>query len=274
MRSPLDDEITFQPRVRKQRKPRGVRSVAELVLSPSEAEALDHEVQFRDPSIQELHDQGLVDQLLQEIRGGKEATVYLGRRAGRLVAVKLYRDAESRSFRNDRIYREHRAVKERRARKAMATGSRAGRWLRQDHWVEQEYTNLCRLHSRGIAVPRPWGRCGRAIVMELLGDRRGVAPTLAQARLSFEQAHRAFDQAVEILLAFRDADFVHGDFSTHNLVWWRGSTYAIDLPQGVSYRGHGQAGVLLTRDVRSLCASFLRLGLEVAEGTVWDRLDR
>jgi RIO kinase 1 len=60
---------------------------------------------------------------------------------------------------------------------------------------------------------------------------------------------------VQALAALWRAGVVHGDFSTYNLLWWRGEAVVIDLPQAVE-ADHREARALLERDAASLCATF------------------
>ena len=61
-----------------------------------------------------MHLRGYVDEVLAELKSGKEATVYLGvnhlEGVRKLVAVKVYKDLEACSFKNDAIYRAGRFI--------------------------------------------------------------------------------------------------------------------------------------------------------------------
>jgi RIO kinase 1 len=56
---------------------------------------------------------------------------------------------------------------------------------------------------------------------------------------------------------------VHADYSTYNLLWWRGGVVVIDLPQAVE-ADHPEARALLARDAASLCATFRAHGVDAA----------
>ena len=60
---------------------------------------------------------------------------------------------------------------------------------------------------------------------------------------------------------------VHGDYSTYNLLWWRGAVVVIDLPQAVE-ADHREARALLARDAASLCTTFRHDGLDEAPEAV------
>jgi RIO kinase 1 len=58
---------------------------------------------------------------------------------------------------------------------------------------------------------------------------------------------------------------VHGDYSTFNILWHDGKAVVIDFPQVMEFKNSPHAHSFLTRDVRSLCRSFRRHGVEADE---------
>jgi RIO kinase 1 len=58
---------------------------------------------------------------------------------------------------------------------------------------------------------------------------------------------------------------VHGDYSTFNILWHEGKAVVIDFPQVMEFKNSPHAHAFLTRDVRSLCRSFRRHGVEADE---------
>src|SRR5690554_5289646 len=94
----------IRPAKRKvRRKPRSRRTAAELLAEQPDQDGADAPV-FSDPDLEGLRLRGYVDELVGQVKGGKEATVYLMRRGEELLAAKVYADLESRSFRNDATY--------------------------------------------------------------------------------------------------------------------------------------------------------------------------
>ena len=78
---------------------------------------------------------------------------------------------------------------------------------------------------------------------------------------SAAEAREALDQAVSNLAAIVACGCIHGDYSTFNLLWWRGSVVVIDLPQLIHIEESVHAAELLGRDIDSLCTTFGRFGL-------------
>ncbi|MBB6097832.1 RIO kinase 1 [Deinobacterium chartae] len=255
----FDPEQTAE-RFRKTRhRPQGRRSVRELRLE----DALPDGPRFDDPSLQSLHEQGHFDELLWQLKSGKEATVYVVDGPKGLLAAKIYSDMAVRSFKNDAAYRDGRFIGDARIEKAIEQRSRTGVNAQQALWIEEEYRQLCALHAAGVAVPRPVAREGRVILMEFIGDEDGPAPRLSDVRLSREEAESALEQATEAMAAMLRVGRVHGDYSTFNLLWQRGRVVVIDFPQVVEVEVNRQAAEILARDARSLAHSFGRFGLRV-----------
>jgi RIO kinase 1 len=264
-----DFEETRERFRRERRRPQGRRSVHDLQHEDEGGEAV-----FSDGSLSELHALGVITALVGELKSGKEATVYLaegplpGGTSG-LVAVKLYRDLAVRSFKNDAVYRDGRWIGDDRAEKAIRQRTTTGVDMQQSLWVQHEYAQLWKLWQAGLPVPRPlvgpdpddYGKAGRAVVMEYVGDERGPAARLSDARLDPHEARSAWTQSLDILARFLRLGFAHGDYSTYNLLWHGGRVIVIDFPQVVTRTENRQFDALFERDVRSLCQSFTRHGL-------------
>jgi RIO kinase 1 len=223
------------------------------------------------PEIAWMLGRGYLEEVIGELKSGKEATVYLGRTRVGLAAVKVYRDLAVRSFKNDARYRAGRYIGDARVEKAIAQGSAFGRRAQGRLWAAHEYAMLWRLWAAGIPVPEPLvgpdpsdvGAAGEVVLMRFVGDEDGPAPRLSDVRLAGAEAEAAFAQAVRALAAMWRQGVVHGDYSTYNLLWWRGQVVVIDLPQAVE-AGHGEAHELLVRDTASLCGTFRAHGVHEA----------
>jgi RIO kinase 1 len=223
------------------------------------------------PEIAWMLGRGYLEEVIGELKSGKEATVYLGRTRVGLAAVKVYRDLAVRSFKNDARYRAGRYIGDARVEKAIAQGSAFGRRAQGRLWAAHEYAMLWRLWAAGIPVPEPLvgpdpsdvGAAGEVVLMRFVGDEDGPAPRLSDVRLAGAEAEAAFAQAVQALAAMWRQGVVHGDYSTYNLLWWRGRVVVIDLPQAVE-AGHGEAHELLVRDTASLCGTFRAHGVHEA----------
>jgi RIO kinase 1 len=254
--------------------------------------------------LRRLQERGFVHQIVGELKSGKEATVYLGASPVGDVAVKIFRDLEARSFKNDQRYRANRWVGDERLAKAIRHRSGRGRKALKAMWAAHEYLVLWRLHKAGVRVPEPLlgpeafdiAEAGEVVVMRFVGDADDPAQRLADAALSESEVVAAADQALQLMRDCWRAGVVHGDFSAYNLLWWRGTLTLIDFPQSllrepnaaqVPHAGHASeaagananepspeqvaaekehaaALALLQQDAASLALSLKRLGVDKA----------
>ena len=217
-------------------------------------------------AIAPLIDKGLLSEVLQVLKSGKEATVYCcrggSRMRGQLLAVKVYRPAEHRQFRNDAVYRQGRVITSGRVRRAVDNGSEFGKQAAFGMWVGTEWDNLRSLHAAGLDVPRPIDRAGDAIVMSYLGDEASPAPQLRAVKLTEPQAAAVYDRVVWNVRQMLRLNRVHGDLSPYNLLWHDGLAWVIDVPQMVDPRENANARTLLERDLETVwryCSKFAPL---------------
>lgn len=220
-----------------------------------------------------FYDDHVISDVLRQVKGGKEATVYCCRANPALgvdlLAAKVYRPRMFRQLRNDAVYRKGRAVVDeegkeargRRERLAMEKKTNFGQNLRHTTWLANELQTLRRLHSAGADVPEPFASSDNAILMEYLGDEASPAPALGQVQLEPHAARllwkRLMDN-VELMLAH---DRVHADLSAYNVLYWNGHAKIIDLPQAVDPFVNPEAFFLLRRDIERLCRYFVRYGV-------------
>lgn len=268
-----EEAISFQGaeverRRRERRKPKLKRTRRDLLVAPGATKQTTG-TGFADPDMQELFERGYFDTLLGELKGGKEATVFLVGRGEERLAAKVYADIHARSFRDDRVYWDGFYVPDARTAKAMKQRTQAGLRAQQAIWVAREYHYLWLLHAAGVRVPRPavgpepfyYHQAGAVVLMELVGAGDVPAPRLSDVRLEPEAATAAFTQSLDLLRQLCQLGLVHGDLSTYNLLWHDGAVWLIDVPQMVVAAGARGARELLARDVRSLATSFRRHGV-------------
>jgi RIO kinase 1 len=221
----------------------------------------------------------LIEDVLYPVKSGKEAMLYCcrgGVRAGAdLVAVKVYKPQQFRSFRNDSVYKEGRIILDRRSARAAAKRTRHGRQVQAALWTNSEFETLRVLHRAGASVPRPIGQSSGAIAMEWIGDADAPAPQLKDVHLGPEEAGRVFEDLlwnVELWLA---CNIVHADLSAYNLLWDGSRLVAIDFPQASDPRVNANAEALLFRDVANVCRHFARWGVPSdADGVAADLWER
>ena len=125
---------------------------------------------------------GIIDEVLGRLQGGKEADVFRVRYRGEVVAAKVYKDREHRSFKHNAAYKEGRKVRNSRTQRAMDKGSRFGRDEAEDAWKSSEASSLQILHGHGVRVPTPVLFYDGVLLMQLVTDTDGDdAPRLIDA---------------------------------------------------------------------------------------------
>ena len=246
------------------RKLTGKQSVTQLV-SRRENYA-DPDAKFENADLNELSRMGFLDELITGIKTGKEASVYLGRNSTGLVAVKMYTDLRVRSFKRDASYREGRYIGDARIQKAIEQGSQAGLNAHQILWVQEEFRQMQYLAEHGVKVPKAIAVNGIALVMEFIGDENGnPASRISDLKMEKTEAEEAFRQSVHNLKLIVQSGRVHGDYSTFNILWHKETAVAIDFPQVLEFKHNPNAEAFLERDVRSLCKSFMKQGVNANE---------
>lgn len=251
----------------KKRKLTGKQSVTQLI---SHAEnASNPNAKFENPDLNILSKLGFLDELICGIKTGKEASVFLGRNSTGLVAVKIYTDLRVRSFRRDASYREGRFIGDARMEKAIKQGSEAGLDAHQILWVQEEFRQMQHLDGHGVIVPKAIAVQGISLVMEFIGNEHGnPAPRISDLKMERDEAQEAFRQSVRNLKLIVGSGRVHGDYSTFNILWHNGKAVVIDFPQVLEFKHNPNARAFLERDIRSLCKSFQKQGVQAVEANV------
>jgi RIO kinase 1 len=225
---------------------------------------------------------GLIDDVLYPVKSGKEATLYCcsgGARLGSdLVAVKVFKPQQFRSFRNDSMYQSGRVILDRRSARAAAKRTRFGREVQSSLWTNSEFETLRLLHRAGAHVPKPLGQTQGAIAMEWIGDTDAPAPQLKDVDLERNEAQELFQQLMANVQLWLACNIVHGDLSAYNLLYKPGRIVAIDFPQASDPRFNLNAESLLARDVLHVCQHFARYGVSsdpnALTDDLWDRFLR
>jgi RIO kinase 1 len=258
------EEENFVKLKSKKQKLTGKQSVTQLVSTAARESNADS--RFENADLNELYHMDFLDELICGIKTGKEASVFLGRNSRGLVAVKIYTDLRVRSFKNDAAYRQGRFIGDARIQKAIDRGSKHGLDAHQVLWVREEFKQMQLLHEHGVRVPQTVAVNGLALVMEFIGDEDGTpAPRVSDLKMERDEADEAFRQSVQNLKRIVKSGRVHGDYSTFNILWHKNEAVVIDFPQVMEIDKNRNAIALLERDVRLLCKSFKKQGMQVDE---------
>lgn len=216
-------------------------------------------------ALKPLLDDGFIDEVMRQLKSGKEATVYVVRCGNDIRCAKVYKDAKQRSFRSHAQYQEGRKVRNSRRARAMEKGTRYGRKEQESAWQNAEVEALYRLADAGVRVPVPHAFIDGVLLMELIADAEGnAAPRLDDVSLTEAQAREWHLSLIAEVVRMLCAGLVHGDLSEFNVLIDQHGPVIIDLPQAVDAAGNNHAEAMLKRDVNRLTAYFSLFAPELA----------
>ncbi|MDD5264192.1 MAG: hypothetical protein PHU43_05065 [Candidatus Bipolaricaulis sp.] len=220
-----------------------------------------------------IEDHFLTD-VVRPIKSGKEAVVYCCRAdasLGRdLVAAKVYRPLETRSFKRDTVYQQGRDRGSRpdaRVLRALGKKTQHGRTHKFSAWIAHEMKTLEILHAAGAGVPEPIERNGPVILMEYFGDIDNPAPVLLGVDLDAGEAARLYAGILRNVELFLVHHRIHADLSAYNMLYWDGAVTIIDFPQSVDPRYNDDAFDLLVRDLKTVNGFFAAAGADIVDPT-------
>ena len=234
-----------------------------------------HEEGWLLQSLHPFYELQYVTDVLDQVKGGKEASVYRCRAheavGGGLLAAKVYRPRQFRQLRNDAQYQAGRGIltadgrpvhpTDHRILRAVGKRSTFGEQVRHTSWLMHEFTTLQRLHAAGAAVPKPVAAAENAVLMTYLGDERMAAPALSEVRLQTREAVQLFQEVLRNIALLLEHGLIHGDLSAFNLLYWEETAWLIDFPQVVDCTGNERAREIFDRDVLRVCEYFQRQGV-------------
>ncbi|MFU9138917.1 PA4780 family RIO1-like protein kinase [Erwinia tasmaniensis] len=216
--------------------------------------------------IQPLVDDGLIDDVLQRLKSGKEADVYTVLCGEEVRCAKVYKEATQRSFKQAVQYQEGRKVRNTRNTRAMQKGSKFGRKQQEESWQTAEVDALFRLANAGVRVPQPYMCIDGVLLMELVtGVDGGVAPRLSDVILSQESAVADFDTMIRNIVRMLCAGIVHGDLSEFNVLLDGQGPVIIDLPQAVDAAANNHAESMFMRDVDNITTYYAQFAPQLLQ---------
>jgi RIO kinase 1 len=289
----------FEPREAGRRgpKPGKPKSHSQVVAELAEPTGLEagfvttyhparYEAEWLLSSLRAFYDEHLISDVLAQVKGGKEASVYRctadPSTGAALLAAKVYRPRMFRNLRNDKVYREGRAIltsdgrpvkkTDHRIMRAVGKKTAFGAQVQHTSWIMYEYTTMERLHQAGAAVPPVVAPAENAILMGYCGDDRRAAPTLNEISLARKEAGGLFEEVLRNIELMLQHNLIHGDLSAYNILYWEGRIILIDFPQVTDLRTNRQADLILQRDIRRVCEYFAKQGVSCDPDAIMARL--
>ncbi len=237
-------------------------------------------------SLRPFYERGLLADVLAQVKGGKEANVYLCRAKEETglgtIAAKVYRPRQFRNLRNDVAYREGREFmaaaggilrnRDTREMRAIKNKTEYGSELMHQSWLLHEYNTLENLHQLGAAVPKPLASGENCILMQYVGAEGQPAPALHAVTLHQHEVEPLFNEVMRNIDLMLSKGMIHGDLSAFNILYWKGKVTLIDFPQVTLAMKNRNGNRIFQRDVQRVCEYFAAQGLDRNPRQIADRL--
>jgi RIO kinase 1 len=100
--------------------------------------------------------------------------------------------------------------------------------------------------------------------MRFIGDGEHPAPQLREVELDNPEDVMS-DILDQYLLMYSKAQYVHGDLSAYNILWWNDKPWIIDVPQGEvvnKWSDMNKVELILRRDIKNVLKYFKGYGIE------------
>jgi RIO kinase 1 len=174
-----------------------------------------------------------------------------------------------RNLKNDQQYRTGRedldengnVIVDDGALHAMKKRTAFGEEVRHQSWIAYEFTTLETLYAAGADVPKPYAMEKNAILMSYIGDKANPAPVLNAVNLDLDEAQPLFKRVICNIDLMLKHNFIHGDLSAYNILYWNGDITLIDFPQVVLPESNPASWNIFLRDVTRICQYFSLQGI-------------
>jgi RIO kinase 1 len=198
-----------------------------------------------------------------QLQSGKEAEVYIVLSEGEYRCAKVYKEANSRTFKHRAQYTEGRSVRSSRRGRAMANNSKFGKKEQESEWQNTEVEALTALSAAGVRVPQTYAYYEGVLLLQMIVDKEGnAAPRLNDVELTAQEARDYHEILIRQVVRMLCAGYVHGDLSEFNVLVSQDGLVIIDLPQAVQATSNS-AFSIFERDLIQLAAYFGRYAPEI-----------
>lgn len=217
-------------------------------------------------TLYKLANQGYMDILNGAISTGKEANVLKGLKdkngKDNYIAVKIYRITTS-DFKKMQYYIQ--------GDPRFNVRSNNKRQL-INNWVNKEFRNLTRAYDAKVSVPKPVIALNNVLLLDFIGDEDGNPAQTVRNQIP-EDIDDFLDKLLfETKKFINDANLIHGDLSTFNILNKDENPVIIDVSQSV-LRNHPIANDLLARDINNIFKEFKKMGASISIEDIKKKLD-
>lgn len=195
-------------------------------------------------------------EFISEIKSWKEAEVIKVKSWDNFLALKIYKNPEERTFKNNADYLAGKFYKSINERKAVKAKNSFSKKLIHSNWVRREFYMLEKIYSLWGSIPRPIDYTLDTILMELVWDENSVWQKLKDVIFEIEEAKKVFNLIIDNVRIFYKVWIVHSDLSAFNILYYNSKIYIIDFPQSIDVRTNPNVKNFLERDIRNVCEYF------------------
>lgn len=214
-------------------------------------------------TLYKLANKGYISLLNGAISTGKEANVLKGvNDDDSLIAAKIYRINTS-DFKKMHYYIQGDPrfnVKSNNKRQLI------------NSWVNKEFRNLKRAKEANVSVPKPIVSVNNVLLLEFIGDELGNPSQTVKNQKPKDVDDFLDKLLIELKKFIKDANLIHGDLSTFNILNHNEKPVIIDVSQSV-VSDHVIANELLKRDIKTITMEFKKLGASKSFEDVNEFLD-
>ncbi len=187
---------------------------------------------------------------VKEIRSGKEASVHLIKADGENFALKIYKENQKYSSKHD--YLGIGEIGDQRMARAMKNKTNKGKDSFMAEWTQREFKIMRMLSQLSSNIPKVYLFGKDYLLMEFIGENDVPAPRLSDVELSNSEAQQCLEEIIDCLNLFIDQDFVHGDFSEYNILWFKGHPVVIDFPQVLNISKNPNCYQKFSQDIKNI----------------------
>jgi serine/threonine-protein kinase RIO1 len=185
---------------------------------------------------------GLATNVTYQLNAGKEASIFVAYHKEHPIILKAFRLWQTSQAKKSKGY--------------FAPG-------KMQVLAAKEFDLLLGCFKAGMRVPTPIGRVGYYLTQRFIGD--GIEPAPQLRNVILEDPETVLDQILDdYLIMYRDVNYIHGDLSAYNILWWQNKPWIIDMPQAVKvgpWSDMKQVVSLLRRDIVNVLQYFKKYGI-------------
>jgi len=208
---------------------------------------------FTITTIQKIMDKRVIDGLFSPLKIGKESNVFIGRKEGKNIIVKIYR-LEVCDFHKmyDYIKYDPRFARIAKRKRQIIFS-----------WAQREFRNLHLARDAGLRVPSPYFVSNNVLIEEFIGDKKmdmhGEALPLKDAYP--KDPTDFYKQTKKMVKKLLKANLVHADLSAFNILNHKEKPVFIDFSQATPLE-NPRAREYYLKDSKNLIRFFSKLGVD------------